>query len=512
MKTDVVVVGGGPCGLLSALLLGRLGISTVLLEKHQEILEHPKAMGITRRTAEIFLQTGLLEQMLQGRPAKDPDATSQWLKDGLNGTILGQVRYEDAPCPYSSCQPFRCPQPHVERVLRAGLAQQPSVRALYGTSAQSVREQSDSVAIAISAAGSHEEIEAKFVVAADGDRSPIRQQLGIERAGPGEKGRFLSVYFRADYARELAGRVGLISNVLGADFFEVFVAVNGTDLWLMHHYLQDGESAQDYSPQSFVPIIQYTSGMPQVPVEVLSVNPWVMAPAIAKRWRQGRVFLVGDAAARVSPSGGLGMNNGLQSAHNLAWKLAQVVQGRQPLDWLDTYAAERLPAARFTFANSEGNADEITEIIERAFGGDWDGARQAIAHSRRAGHGYGQDFGIVYESAAVHPDASDAALPIDPVNDYVPQGRPGHRAPDFLIQDDKGQSMSVLKRFGYQFTALLAAQAPDGLLSSFCPDAVLLREGVDFQVQSTQWREIYGVSDKGGVLIRPDGYIAARVA
>lgn len=512
MKTDVVVVGGGPCGLLTALLLGRLGISTVLVEKHQEILDHPKAMGITRRTAEIFLQTGLLEQMLQGRPATDPDATSQWLKDGLNGTILGQVRYEDAPCPYSVCQPFRCPQPHVERVLRAALAQQASVQTLYGTSVHSVREQSDSVMVDTSAPGAQSAIEAKFVVAADGDRSPIREQLGIERAGPGEKGRFLSVYFQADYAPHLAGRVGLISNVLGADFFEVFVAVNGSDLWLMHHYLQDGESANDYTPEAFVPIIQYTSGMPQVPVHVLSVNPWVMAPAIAKRWRQGRVFLVGDAAARVSPSGGLGMNNGLQSAHNLAWKLAQVVQGRQPLDWLDSYAAERLPAARFTFANSEGNADEVSEIIGRAFGGDWDGATEAIAHSRRAGHGYGQDFGIVYESAAVHPDGSDAALPVDPVNDYVPQARPGHRAPEFLIQDDKDQSVSVLTRFGYQFTALLAAQAPDDLFTSSCSDAALLREGVDFQVQSTQWREIYGVSDKGGVLIRPDGYIAARVA
>jgi len=513
MRTDVIVVGGGPCGLLTALLLGRLGIDTVLVEKHRDTLDHPKAMGVTRRSAEIFLQLGLLEQMLQGQPAQSPDATSQWLRDGLNGTILGQVPFHDEACPYSPCRPFHCPQPHVERVLRAALTQLPSVRCLFGIAVDTLSQDEHGCAVVLSDNDQAiKRIDAKFVVAADGDHSPIRTRLGIERAGPGEKGRFLSVYFRADYSEQLKGRVGLISNVLGQDSFEVFVAVNGKDLWLMHHYLDDGESAQDYSPEAFIPIIQYTAGMPAVDVQVLSVNPWVMAPAIAKRWREGRVFLVGDAAARVSPSGGLGMNNGLQSAHNLAFKLAQVVLGRESEQWLDCYQDERLPAAKFTFANSEGNADEISDIIYKALGGDWDAAQSAIAHSRRAGRGYGQDFGLVYRSAAVVDDGTSAAQAIDPVNDYVPQGRPGHRAPDFVIEGSEPHGASLLTRLGYQFTALLAADAPDDLLAKWCADAALLREGVDFQAQTSQWREIYGIGAKGGVLIRPDGYIAARVA
>lgn len=512
MKTDVVIVGGGPCGLLTARLLGRLGIDTVLVEKHTHILDHPKAMGVTRRTAEIFLQAGLLEQMLQGQPARRPDAISQWFKDGLNQTILGQVPFTHEDCPYSPCRPFRCPQPHIEKVLRQAVLDTPSVRCLFGAQALGLVQSEHSVQVSISEPdASAQTIEAQFVVAADGDHSPIRRSLGIERLGPGEKGRFLSVYFRANYGALLQGRLGLISNVLGPDFFEVFVAVNGEDLWLMHHYLQDGESPQDYSPEKFEQIIQYTSGMPGVPLEVLSINPWVMAPAIAQRWRDHRVFLVGDASARVSPSGGLGMNNGLQSAHNLAWKLAQVVLGRQTMDWLDCYQAERLPAAKFTFVNSEGNADEISDIIYKAFSGDWESAKDAIAHSRRAGLGFGQDFGIVYESAAVVPDGTSAPIVEDAVNDYVPDARPGHRAPDFMIRGQH-QNASIFSLLGYRYTALLAADAPQDLFANLCADAVRLREGVDFDAVSDQWRGTYGITERGGVLVRPDGYVAARIA
>lgn len=512
MKTDIVVVGGGPCGLLTALLLGRLGIDTVLIEKHVNILDHPKAMGVTRRTAEIFMQAGLLDQMLEGQPTRQPDATSQWLKGGLNQAVLGQVVFVDEDCPFSPCRAFRCPQPHVEKVLRQAVANMPSVRCLFGTEVLGLEQTEQSVQVSMVAPDAKpHNIEAKFVVAADGDHSPIRHNLGIERVGPGEKGRFLSVYFRANYGPALRGRLGLISNVLGPDYFEVFVAVNGEDLWLMHHYLQDDESPQEYSREKFQRIIQYTSGMPDVPVEVLSINPWAMAPAIAKRWREHGVFLVGDAAARVSPSGGLGMNNGLQSAHNLAWKLAQVVLGRESFDWLDCYEAERLPAAKFTFFNSEGNTDEITDIVYLAFDGDWDGAKAAIAKSRRAGSGHGQDFGIVYQSAAVLADGSTAASVQDAVNDYVPNARPGHRAPDFSVQI-KHHSGSILNLLGYQYTALVAAEAPDDLFADLCVEAVLLREGVDFEPQTKNWRVLYGMSERGGVLIRPDGYVAARLA
>jgi len=290
----------------------------------------------------------------------------------------------------------------------------------------------------------------------------------------------------------------------------LFVAVNGTDHWLMHHYLEDHESPADYTPAMLQEIVIKASGLPAVPVEILSVNPWIMAPAVATQWRSQNVFLVGDAAARVSPAGGLGMNNGLQCAHNLAWKLAEVLLHGQPDSLLDSYEQERLPAAQFTNANSQGNASEVIDIITAAMMGQWDKAKSLISQSRRAGNGYGQDFGIVYESHAITSDGTVAQYPDDLVNDYIPQARPGHRAP-LLMLSINGQTSSLLNQLGYQFTALLAKDADPALFKAQQPRAVIFQEGQDFKANDPHWHTLYGISSRGGVLIRPDGYVSSRI-
>jgi putative polyketide hydroxylase len=323
------------------------------------------------------------------------------------------------------------------------------------------------------------------------------------------------VFFRASYGDRLDGRRALLSNTVGPDFYELFVAVDGEEHWLMHHFLDEGESPDDYPPERMQAVVRKASGLPEVPVEVLSLSPWVMSPSLATCWRQGRIVLVGDAAARVSPSGGLGMNNGVQSAHNLAWKLAAVVNGQADAALLDSYEQERLPAARFTFANSGGNMEEIFAIVGTAMAGDWAQAKALIGQSRRAGSGLGQDFGIVYASGAVQPDGSPEQKPADAVNDYIPQGRPGHRAPHVWLQRD-GARVSSLDCFGQGFVALCAAGADMERAAAWAPGAELLVEGRDFSdapnpAEGAGWRALYGLGDQGAVLVRPDGYIAARV-
>ena len=431
--TSVVVVGGGPCGLITALLLGRLGVSTVLFEKHSGISRHPKAMAVTRRTAEIYRQLGLLEAMQTGGLRLPADHVSVWLRGGLAGELLGVAPFAPEDGRFSPCHPFHCPQPHTEAVLLAAVRAEPMVDCRFGTTVTRVTQDGTLVQVDFRGAdGASGCLEASYLVAADGDRSPIREQLGISRQGPGELGRFVSVYFRAPYGERLAGRRALLANVLGEQLFEVFVPVDGDDHWLMHHFLDEGESAADCTPERMAEQVRRASGMPEVAIEVLSVSPWVMTPSLATRWRQGRFLLVGDAAARVSPSGGLGMNNGVQGAHNLAWKLAAVVHGQAPEELLDSYEQERLAASEFTFANSEGNAEEIFAIVGAALAGDWEQASQRIVRSRRAGAGYGQDFGIVYGSHAVQPDGSEELKPLDVVNDYIPPGPARTSSPSCL--------------------------------------------------------------------------------
>jgi putative polyketide hydroxylase len=504
----VVVVGGGPCGMVTALLLGRQGVPVVLFEKHAGVSRHPKAMGVTRRTAEIYRQIGLLEAMMEGELKEPADAVSIWFRGGMGGEELGRAEFAREREDFSPCRPFHCPQPHTELVLRRALAAEALVDCRYGVEVVEVRQDDGGVEVAFrDADGVGGRLAADYLVAADGDRSPVREALGIRRAGPGEMGRFVSVHFRAAYGGLLEGRRALLSNCVGADFFEVFVAVDGVDEWLMHHFLQDGEEAGDFDAARMAGIVRQASGFPDVAVEVVGLSPWVMSPSLATEWRRGRIFLTGDAAARVSPSGGLGMNNGIQSAHNLAWKLAAVCHGGAGGELLDSYEEERLAAARFTFENSQGNAGEVFGILEAAFAGDWEGARRLIAHSRRSGGGYGQDFGMVYRGMV--PDGSEELVPDDPVNDYIPQGRPGHRAPHVWVGGG-GRRVSTLDFLGRGWVALCGPAAPRGVFSDLARDVVEVREGVDFADGGGDFRRVYGLEAGGAVLVRPDGWIAAR--
>ena len=511
-KTQALIVGGGPCGLMAALLLGKSGINTVVLEKHPGISRHPKAMGVTRRTAEIYRQLGLLEKMLEGGLRHPCEAVSTWSRGGLVGELLGSAPMVEDDTRFSPCTHFHCSQPHNEAVLLEAAQAQPTVDIRFQTRELEFSQDAEGVSVVCeNPDGSTETIRADYLIAADGDRSPIREKLGIQRQGPGEMGRFLSVYFRANYREHLSGRLALIANTIGEDFFEVFVTVNGDDLWLMHHFLDEGETPADWPEDRLRAQVVKASGLPETPVEILSVSPWVMSPSLSPEWRRGRIFLVGDAAARVSPSGGLGLNNGIQGVHNLAWKLAAVLRGEENESLLDTYQTERLAASKFTFENSGNNAGEIFEIVTAAFSGDWDKTRAHIAKSRRAGAGFGQDFGIIYESADITPDGTQPVIPADQVNDYIPQGRPGHRAPHLWVQRD-GQRVSLLDFFGDGFTLLCGPEADPASFPHPARHARVVRECIDFQDPDNKWRSIYGISRGGFVLVRPDGYVCARVA
>lgn len=495
---------------MAALLLGKSGISTVLLEKHPGISRQPKAMGVTRRTAEIYRQLGLVEKMQEGALKRPCDAIATWSRNGLAGELLGSAPLLEEDYRFSPCSRFHCAQPHNEAVLLEAARAQESVEIHFQTRALDILQDSNGVTVKFeNPDGSTGTLEAAYLIAADGDSSPIRESLGIKRHGPGELGRFVSVFFRADYGSHLDGQRALVANVLGPDFYELFVTVNGDDLWLMHHFLDEGETPQDWPEEKIRAQVVKASGLPDIPVEILSLSPWVLSPSLSPEWVRGRILFVGDAAARVSPSGGLGLNNGIQGVHNLAWKLAAVLQGEADASLLDTYQAERLPAAKFTFENSGGNAEEIYAIVSSAMSGDWDTARKLIDQTRRAGAGFGQGFGIVYESQAVTPDGTTAKSPADPVNDYIPQGRPGHRAPHAWVERNASR-LSLLDFFGSGFVLLCGPEADPSRFPCPLHNARIVREGLDFHDPESAWRALYGITASGGVLVRPDGYIAAR--
>jgi putative polyketide hydroxylase len=503
LSYPVGIVGGGPCGLLTALLLARFGIRCAVFERREGLSNHPKAMGITRRTVEILRQIGVEDAMRTADLPHDAFDLSVW-KRSLVGEEYGRIPWQHGDETASPCQGMHCPQTITERVLLAALEREENASIFFGHDVTAVEEHPGHVCLGIHRA-THDQrfsVECQYVVSADGAGSGVRRFLGIEADGPGDQGHFLNTYFRADYDRHLTTRPAVLSNILTEDTFVTFVAVNGVDLWLMHLFLDEGQTPADWPEEKLRATIVGASGLPDVPVEILGVSPWVMSPKVARAFRKGRVLLTGDASARLSPAGGLGMNTGLQSAHNLAWKIAAVLRGA-PEPLLDTYHTERHPFALRSFHTSDGFRSEVWALVEAGFSGQWDRVREILAHSRRRDDSDKQDFDWHYETGAFLPEPAPAA------------GAPGTRAAHVWIERD-GCRRSTLDLFGRGFVLLAAAPTPGW---DFLLDRDLLGLGIEpFQIgEQDGWRDpenrfpaAYGLAPGGAVLVRPDGVIAWR--
>ncbi|HEY8899907.1 MAG TPA: FAD-dependent monooxygenase [Chthoniobacterales bacterium] len=509
---EVAIIGAGPCGLLTALVLARRGIRCAVFERRAEPLDHPRAMAISRRTSEIFQQLGIRDAMEVSHLRPGDYDLAIW-ETSLAGEIHGHVPWRpDDPSvvPYPG---LHCPQTVTERVLREALAAEATAGVFFDHDVLSHEETADGVRLQIRRSPSDATfpVAARYVVAADGAGSPMRRSLGIEAIGPGDLGHFLNTCFRAPYGASLRERRAVLHHLLRKDLFEVFVAINGDDLWLMHHFLQPGEDPADYPPERLADIVREASGLPEVPVEVLGVTQWVMSPKIANAFRKGRVFLTGDAAARLSPAGGLGMNTGLQSAHNLAWKLAAVLRGA-PASLLDSYDTERRGHVMETFSTSNDFGKEVWTILEAGLAGDYARVRELVAGSRRGGGGLGLDLGFAYRQGALVPSAQ--AAPQCGIDAYTPSALPGRRAPHCRLGDGE-QTFSCLDLFGHDFVLLVAGDPAPWRADTPLPGGYGLEiHGIGaagLRDVDGAFASIYGLAPGEAVLVRPDGVVGARL-
>ena len=509
-EVPVMIVGGGPCGTAASLTLSQLGVPHLLVERHATPLHHPRAVGVMQRTAELLRGWGAEEEMrARGVPAKFAGQMA-WTTT-LAGEELGRTLtpdpdtgLSDPPSPTSS---LRCPQHITEAVLRSRAAEHDVAELRYETDVESLTQDERAVTATLTdrATGARSTVQAGWVIAADGNSSRVRAALGIGRSGQRDMGHFINVFFRAELGALVTERPAWSYAILTPELIGAFVAIDGAHEWILHRNLTAAERVEDFSAERCVEVVRQAVGLPDLDVEVMSVGSWIMGAELSDSFRAGLILLTGDAAHRTTPDGGVGMNTGVASAHNVAWKVGAVAAGWAGEALLDTYEQERRAVAQRNVDYSAGRGEGMIRMAEAVRAGDLDTVRAGIAARGAMGTRQGMDLGYTYSSAAVVPDGSELPAVEDPIRDCAQNARPGSRAPHLWLEDGR----STLDLFG-RGMVLISGAAGDRWLRA----ARDITNGIPLAAYAleTQGRceELYGIESDGAALVRPDGFVAWR--
>jgi putative polyketide hydroxylase len=506
----VLIIGGGPCGLAASLTLSQMGVAHLLVERHATPLHHPKAVGVMQRTAELLRAWGAEEEMRARGVPRAFGGQMVWTTT-LSGEELGRTAtpdpdagLSDPPSPTSS---LRCPQHITEEVLRARAASAEPATLQYEFEAGALSQDEAGVTATLTNRDTGEEsaIRADWVIAADGNNSGVRTALGIGRTGQGDMGHFVNVFFRADLGRLVAERPGWSYAVLTPELIGAFITLDGATEWLLHRNLDAGERVEDFPPERCAEIVRDGVGIPELEVDVLSVGSWIMGAELSDSFRDGRILLTGDAAHRTTPDGGVGMNTGIASAHNVAWKVGAVASGWAGEALLDTYEEERRAVAQRNVDYSAGRGEGMIRMAQAVRAGNLEPVRAGIKARGALGTRQGMDLGYTYSSAAIIPDGTDLPAVEDPMRDYIQTARPGSRAPHMWL----GDSRSTLDLFG-RGMVLVCGSAGDGWVRAARSIANAGPLAVHALDTGGRLESLYGIEPDGAVLVRPDGFVAWR--
>ncbi|AUC98869.1 2-polyprenyl-6-methoxyphenol hydroxylase [Bradyrhizobium sp. SK17] len=511
LETPVLIVGAGPVGLTAAIALSQHGVRSVLVERHPSTSIAPKARGINARTMEMYRQMGIEDDIrAAGMPARYGKMIL-WAESlaGKEINRLAPGRGSAASLTMSPAGNCGCSQDILEPILRrhAEALAPGSIR--FNTELSDLRQDASGVSGTLTDAVNRDTIpfRAPYVIGADGTRSFVRDTLGIGRTGERDIYDSVNLHIRANLRPWVEDRPAALYLIEQPDLRATFLTVNGTDRWgfLIHSLSVYGFTRENLTPERCIALVRQAVGVPELPVELVGVSFWNCSAMVADRFSDGNVFLVGDSAHETTPSGGFGMNLGVQDAQNLAWKMAAVLHGEADAALLDSYDAERRPHASDVVRTTLLNMQSFDRT-----------ARQAEAKLPRKEflNERGLIFGACYKSAAVVPDGSNPPAVSDPVTDYVPSAHPGCRAPHVPLTR-KGQPVSTIDLFGRGFVLLAAAHGAvwrTAVSQRGLPRIDLHILGEDVVDTEGNWMDVYGVEDGGAVLVRPDGYVAWRVA
>jgi 2-polyprenyl-6-methoxyphenol hydroxylase-like FAD-dependent oxidoreductase len=359
-EAPVLIAGGGLVGLSAATFLAHQGIRSVTIERLRASSPLPRAAFFHMRTLEMFRSVGI-ENRVREESALDfvPEGAIIAM-DCLAGRKLADIvaNLNEGVEAVSPCRRLFLNQPRLEPILR-DRAREAGATILQGVQLTDVRQDSSGVSVTVEDAdgGAARELRGQYLIAADGGHSRVRQCLGIDYEGRGAFSNSVTIYFTADLSPWLGDKAWsliYVNNPLFRGFFRMnrsaqagFLAIN-----TLGDPQQDEQAAAnaaaDVSERRLIELVRTGVGDPQLAVRIDGYTRWRATANVAQEFQDRRIFIAGDAAHLMPPNGGFGGNTGIHDAHNLAWKLALVLQGHASAKLLDSYAPERKPVARFT--------------------------------------------------------------------------------------------------------------------------------------------------------------------
>ena len=513
-RVDVLISGGGLVGLSTAMFLARHGIAATVVEKLAETSNLPRAAFFHMRTLELFRDAGIAPAVrAQSEREFTPDGAIVAVESLAGRQIAAFIpSLNEGVEALSPCRRLFVSQPGLEPILRRR-AEEGGAKLLTGCEVSGVAQTSDGVTATVTdlASGTRRRIEAQYLVCAEGGRSPLREQLGIAMDGRGVFSNSVTIYFKADLSRFIGDRnlslIYVINPVLSG-FFRLeksgrrgFLAVN-----IVGDPVTDPQraanAAADISDARLTQLLRAAVGVPDLAVEIEGAARWRCTADLAQRYRDGRIFLAGDSAHLMPPTGGFGGNTGVHDAHNLAWKLALVLKGHAGAPLLDTYEAERRPAGHFTV--EQAYARYVTRTAAYLKATDY----EPVAND------FEIELGYRYRSAAIVTEMGSPDGHEDPRH---ARGRPGSRAPHLWLRRGDAK-ISSLDLFGNGFVLLTGPQgsawtAAFGRIAPGYPGLPLASHRVgssELRDPASEFPKAYGVGPDGASLVRPDGYVAWR--
>lgn len=543
--TPVLIVGGGISGLSAAAFLAHQGVACTLVERRTDLARHPRMSDVAPRAMELFRGLGIEDRIRVLDEGRDSLILRVTTLDGreLERHSMGGPEEFDGLSP--SVQTW-CDQDQLEPIVR-DRAVELGADIRFGTELTDLTPRDGGVRATVRdrATGAERTIDAAYVLACDGAQSPVRERVGIGLEGPGVLAHQAGILFRADLGPALRGRSFVLCMVddlddgsAGDDHLYILLSRNLNRWTLSVPY--DPARGGELTDEDCLKLVHTAIGRTDIEVEQLGVDIWPMRALLAERFRQDRVFLVGDSAHVLPPTGGFGGNSCIQDAHNIAWKLAAVIDGAAGPELLDTYDAERRPVAGLHLSESVARAGLFRD------GAAEGGSRQPGGHVDKVS----VTLGFRYRTGALLPEALDDGAPVE--DPRRPTGRPGTRAPHVELEHD-GRTVSTLDLVGPGFTLFTG---PDGDAWHRAASAAADRTGMPVQAYRVlpataakadprdpsgpvgddgapaepggtgyggthaaggdlrdphgRWASAYGVGASGATLIRPDGFVAWR--